>query len=177
MIYFFYISACLFFVILQTVIIPYIPFLGRFYDLLIPLIIYLGLFRPVRESIPFVLFLGFIMDNLSGSPFGLYLTTYFWLFVGVRLVTQLFQVGNRVLIACLVVAGVLIQNLIFILTSSFLGHGQQLPTATVHNVLIQCMWAVFTGPPFLILLSYSQKRAEIRFNTVFAKRKGEDSEV
>ena len=175
MIYFFYISACLFFVIVQTVIIPYIPFLVRFYDLLVPLIIYLGLYRPVRESIPFVLFLGFIMDNLSGSPFGLYLTTYFWLFIGVRLVTQLFQVGNRILIACLVVAGVLVQNLIFLMTSSLLGHDQQLPSATIHNVLVQCIWAIFTGPPFLMLLSFTQKRAEIRFNTVFAKRKGKEN--
>jgi len=176
MIYFFYISACLFFVIVQTVIIPYIPFLDRFYDLLVPFIIYLGLFRSVRESIPFVLFLGFIMDNLSGSPFGLYLTTYFWLFIGVRLVTQLFQVGNRILIACLVVAGVLIENLIFIMTSSLLGRGQQLPAAAIHNMLIQCAWAIFTGPPFLMLLSFTQKRVEIRFNTVFAKRKGEDND-
>ena len=80
--YLFNISACLFLVILQTTIIPYLPLLDKFYDLLIPFIVYLGLSRPVRESLPFVLFLGFIMDNLSGGPFGLYLTTYFWLFVG-----------------------------------------------------------------------------------------------
>ena len=175
MIYFFYISACLFFVIIQTVIIPYIPFFGRFYDLLVPFIIYLGLFRPARESIPVVLFLGFIMDNLSGSPFGLYLTTYFWLFIGVRLVTQLFQVGNRILIACLVLAGVLIENLIFIMTFTILGRGQQLPAVTIHNVMIQCIWAIFTGPPFLMLLGYAQKRVETSFHTVFTDRKEEDS--
>jgi rod shape-determining protein MreD len=96
--YFFNISACLFLVILQTTVMPYLPLLDKFYDLLIPFIIYLSLSRPVRESLPFVLFLGFIMDNLSGGPFGLYLTTYFWLYVGVKGITTFIQVGNRLVI-------------------------------------------------------------------------------
>ena len=75
--YFFNISVCLLLVILQTTIMPYLPPLDKFYDLLIPFIVYLSLSRPVRESLPFILFLGYIMDNLSGGPFGLYLTTYF----------------------------------------------------------------------------------------------------
>jgi len=54
--YFFNISACLFLVILQTTIMPYLPLLEKFYDLLIPFIVYLSLSRPVRESLPFVLF-------------------------------------------------------------------------------------------------------------------------
>jgi len=99
--YFFNISACLFLVILQTTVMPYLPLLEKFYDLLIPFIVYLGLSRPVRESLPFVLFLGFIMDNLSGGPFGLYLTTYFWLYVGVKGITMFIQVGNRLLCAFL----------------------------------------------------------------------------
>ena len=72
--YFFNISVCLFLVILQTTVMPYLPLLDSFYDLLIPFIVFIGLSRPVRESLPFVFCLGFIMDNLSGSPFGLYLT-------------------------------------------------------------------------------------------------------
>ncbi len=113
--YFFNIGACLFLVILQTTIMPYLPLLDKFYDLLIPFIVYLSLFRPVRESLPFVLFLGFIMDNLSGGPFGLYLTTYFWLYVGVKGITMFIQVGNRLLIIALIVAnGVLFENLILL---------------------------------------------------------------
>ncbi len=93
--YFFNSSVCLFLVILQTTVMPNLPLLDSFYDLLIPFVVFLGLFRPVRESLPFVFFLGFIMDNLSGSPFGLYLTAYFWLFIGVKGITKLLQVGNR----------------------------------------------------------------------------------
>ena len=46
--YIFNISVCLFLIILQTTIMPYLPLLDKFYDLLIPFIVYLGLARPVR---------------------------------------------------------------------------------------------------------------------------------
>ena len=46
--YFFNISVCLCLVLLQTTVMPYLPLLDSFYDLLIPLIVFLGLYRPVR---------------------------------------------------------------------------------------------------------------------------------
>ena len=111
--YGFNIGICLFLVILQTTIMPHLSVPGRFYDLLVPFIVYLGLFRSVRESLLIVVFVGFIMDNLSGAPFGLYLTTYFWLLIGVKGITLILQVGNRLFIVTLIVAaGVLMENLI-----------------------------------------------------------------
>jgi hypothetical protein len=69
MIYCFYVAACLFLVILQTAVLPHLPLLNSFYDLLIPFIIYLALYRPLREGLLLVILLGFIMDNISGiSP-------------------------------------------------------------------------------------------------------------
>jgi len=173
--YFFNISACLFLVILQTTVMSYLPLLNNFYDLLIPFIVYLGLSRPVRESLPFVFFLGFIMDNLSGSPFGLYLTAYFWLFVGVKGITQLLQVGNRLFIATLIVAaGVLIENLIFLGTLTVLGPDQQLAGDAVKAITIQILWAIWTGPLFLVAFRKLQNRLDAGFKAVYA-RKGEPS--
>ena len=80
-----YIGISIILVILQTTVLPNIPLAGQFYDLLIPMLVYLALFRPAHESLPFVFFLGLLMDNLSGTPFGLYLTTYFWLYIGVKM--------------------------------------------------------------------------------------------
>ena len=45
--YFFNISVCLFLVILQTTVMPYLPLMDSFYDLLIPFVVFLGLSRPV----------------------------------------------------------------------------------------------------------------------------------
>ena len=171
--YFFNISVCLFLVILQTTVMPYLPLLDSFYDLLIPFIVFIGLSRPVRESLPFVFFLGFIMDNLSGSPFGLYLTAYFWLFIGVKGITKLLQVGNRLfIIALIVAAGVLIENLIFLGTLTILGPDQQLAGNAAKTVTIQVLWAIWTGPIFLVVFRDIQNRLDVGFKAISA-RKGE----
>ena len=173
--YFFNISVCLFLVILQTTVMPYWPLLDSFYDLLIPFVVFLGLSRPVRESLPFVFFLGFILDNLSGSPFGLYLTAYFWLFIGVKGITKLLQVRNRLFIITLIVAaGVLIENLIFLGTLTILGPDQQLSGNAARTVTIQVLWAIWTGPIFFVVLKDVQKRLDVAFKAVYA-RKGEPS--
>ena len=168
--YFFNISACLFLVILQTTIIPYLPLLDKFYDLLIPFIVYLGLSRPIRESLPFVLFLGFIMDNLSGGPFGLYLTTYFWLFVGVKGVTTFIQVGNRLLIITLIVAsGVLFENLISLGAFAVLGSRQQFAGDALEIVAVQVLWAIFTGSLFLLFFRNVQSQLGAGFKGIYAR--------
>ena len=169
--YFFNIGGSLFLVILQTTVMPYLPLLDNFYDLLIPFIIYLSLSRPVRESLPFVLFLGFIMDNLSGGPFGLYLTTYFWLFAGVKGVTAFIQVGNRpVIIALIVAAGVLFENLILLGAFAVLGSKQQFAGNIAKIVTVQVLWAIFTGSLFLMFFKNSQSRISAGFKAIYARK-------
>jgi cell shape-determining protein MreD len=168
--YFFNISVCLFLIILQTTIMPYLPLLDKFYDLLIPFIVYLSLSRPVRESLPFILFLGFIMDNLSGGPFGLYLTTYFWLYVGVRGITMFIQVGNRLLIIAFIVAGgVLFENLISLGAFALLGSRQQFAGDALEIVTIQVLWAIFTGSLFLLFFRNAQSRLGAGFKGIYAR--------
>jgi cell shape-determining protein MreD len=170
--YFFNISVCLFLVILQTTIMPYLPLLDKFYDLLIPFTVYLSLSRPVRESLPFILFLGYILDNLSGGPFGLYLTTYFWLYVGVKGITMFIQVGNRLLITALIVAGgVLFENLISLGTFALLGSRQQFAGDALEIVTIQVLWAIFTGSLFLLFFKNAQSRLGAGFKGIYARTK------
>jgi cell shape-determining protein MreD len=168
--YFFNISVCLFLVILQTTIMPYLPLLDKFYDLLIPFTVYLSLSRPVRESLPFILFLGYILDNLSGGPFGLYLTTYFWLYVGVKGITMFIQVGNRLLITALIVAGgVLFENLISLGAFALLGARQQFAGDALDIVTTQVLWAIFTGSLFLLFFRNAQSRLGAGFKGIYAR--------
>ena len=168
--YFFTIGGSLFLVILQTTVMPYLPLLDKFYDLLIPFIIYLSLSRPVRESLPFVVFLGFIMDNLSGGPFGLYLTTYFWLYVGVKGITTFIQVGNRLVIITLIVAGgVLFENLILLGTFAIAGSRQQFAGDVIEIVAVQTLWAIITGSLFLLFFRNAQSRLGAAFKVIYAR--------
>jgi rod shape-determining protein MreD len=172
MIYCFYVGICICLVILQTVVVPYLPGLNGIYDLLIPFVIYLGLYRPVREGLLLVLFIGFIMDNLSGSPFGLYLTTYCWLFIGVKWIIRYVQVENRFLICLVVAAGVLIENLIFIGTFAVLGSDLRLSAANAGTISIQMLWALITGLFFLMFFKYSQRGLENLMNAIWTRHNG-----
>jgi len=169
--YLFNTSACLFLIIFQTAVLPVLPLLDRFYDVMIPFVVYLGLFRSVRESLPFVLLLGFVMDNLSGSPVGLYLTTYFWLFIGVKGITKLLQVRERLFIIMLIVAaGVLVENLIFLGTLTILGSEQQLAGNAARTVVVQLLWALWTGPVFLIIFKNMQNKLDLGFKAIYARK-------
>lgn len=166
----FHFCICLCLVIFQTTVMPYFPLFDRFYDLLAPFVIYLSLFHSVRDSIPVILFFGFVMDSLSGGPFGLYLTTYVWLFVGVRWIITFLHVGDSFLLPFVVAAGVLMQNCIFIGTVAMLESGSRFSSATINTVGVQVFWAIFTGPIFLMFFNYFHGRWNRWLKKVFVKK-------
>jgi rod shape-determining protein MreD len=161
--YGFYIGTCLFLIIVQTTLLVYFHIFAGMYDLLIPFVIFLSICLPLRESLPFILILGLIMDNISGSPFGLYLTFYFWLLVGVRWVLTFLRASNKLFLSMVVVVAVLIQNGLIIGTFGFAGPGWQIPAAGLKNVTVQFLWALTTGPLFLFCLLAISKRFNIQW--------------
>jgi cell shape-determining protein MreD len=168
--YCFNIGICLLLVILQTTVMPDLSLLDRFYDLLIPFIVYLGLSRPLREGLLFVCFLGFIMDNLSGSPFGLYLTSYFWLFSCVKLITQLLQVGKRLfVITFIVAAGVLMENLFFLGSFAIFTPEQEFAGDAFTIIAGQVLWALLTGAALLMLFRNTHNWLDTGFRAVWAR--------
>ena len=150
---FFNIFVCFFLVVFQTTVICRIPLFTGFYDLLCPFIIYLCVYRSLKESIPAILLFGFIMDSISGGPFGLYLTSYMWIFAGVRWIITFLHIRNSPLLLFIVAAAVFVQNLIF--TGSILMvHGISFYSKTLNNIGFQVLWAIFTGP--FILLAFKK---------------------
>jgi hypothetical protein len=132
---------------------PCFSVFDSFYDLLVPFIIYLGLFRSVRESVPVIIVMGFVMDNLSGSPPGLYLTAYLWLFAGVRWIVYVLHVGDKILLPFVVAAGVLLENIIFLGVIDMFEPGARFSSTAFPTVMVQVLWAAGTGPIFLILIN------------------------
>ncbi len=172
MTYFFHICICFGLVILQTTIMPYFSLFDKFYDLLSPFVIYFSLFRSIRESIPVILIFGFVMDNLSGGPFGLYLTTYLWLFIGVRWVVTYVDIRNSILLPFVVAAGVFIQNLMFIGAIMVLRPGSWFSSIAIKTISAQVLWAIVTGPIFLMLFNYSHNKFHSRLSEMFLKKSG-----
>ncbi len=143
MIYGFYLFICLILIILQTTIFPSIPVLDSFFDLIVSFIIYLGLYRSVRESVPVAIVLGILMDNLSGSPFMLYI---------------------------IISSGVLLENLIFILTLTFLESGPQAPVFLAGAFVAQMLWAICIGPFLVLGYKYTQNLWDKWISEVMIRR-------
>jgi rod shape-determining protein MreD len=154
--YFIYIVSSLCLVTLQTALIPRLGFVGHFFDLLLPWVIYLAAFRPVHEALPFVVFMGALMDNLSGGPFGLYLTSYVWLYIAVRLAATVVRAENAMVLVLIIIAAVVFQNTFFFLAINMsLGDGHT--TGEVIRVVSeQIGWVLLTGP--LIALGMRQAK-------------------
>jgi rod shape-determining protein MreD len=162
MTYFFYIATSLFLLTCQTSLIPRLAFIGHFFDLMLPLVVYLAGFRPLHESLPFVLFLGVLMDSLSGGPFGLFLTSYVWLFIAVRWAATLIRLDNPILLVLVLIAGVAFQNLLFLGLSAFLS-SRPVPAGTaLQAVSEQIGWVLLTGPVFVAFMRHVDRRIKRR---------------
>lgn len=157
----FYILASLCLVIIKTTLIPGVALFDKFYDLLIPIIIYLSLFRPMREGAPIVLFFGLIMDSLCGGPVGLYLTTYIWLYAGMRWLSQFLHTGSFVMLALSVTFGVVFEGLVMLGYMVLLAPTAIIPEDTAQTIMMQVVWSLLTGPVILVIIGKSQKLIDV----------------
>jgi rod shape-determining protein MreD len=149
----------LFAVVAQTTILRLPLFHGVFYDLLIPLVVFLRLNLPGKNGILVVLILGLIMDLLSGGVFGLYLSIYFWIFLWIKSVSRYFDVFDTIFQSILIGACVLGQHLVFCIS---VAAPSKLLAAQKGSVILQLIFAALTGPGILMLLGRLQTRFETR---------------
>ena len=147
-------------------------FHGVFYDLLIPLVVFLSLNLPIRAGVSVVLILGLIMDLLSGGMFGLYLSIYFWIFLSTRSLSKCFDVGKTIFQFILIGACVLGQHVVFWVSVTPLSKGAQLLAAQTTTVLIQTVFAVLTGPGILMLLQRLEARFQVPSSGAGRETKG-----
>ncbi|HUV50246.1 MAG TPA: hypothetical protein VMW78_04420 [Anaerolineae bacterium] len=128
----------------------------------------MGLFFSVREGMPVVLIMGLAMDSLSGGPFGVYLTTYFWLFIGARQLIKFFRVTNYILLPFVVTAAVLIETIILLGTFAMLEPGMQFSSSIINTAVIQVVLAICTGPFIIQFYNFTYKRWNKLFNKLAA---------
>ncbi len=157
MTYVFYICICIFLVIVRTTVFPMFPALVGCYDLLIPVVIYMGFFRTNRESIPVLLFIGLVMDGLSGVTFGFYLSTYIWLYLIVVWLKQLFLVKNILLLSFATVLGVLMENSMLILMENLFDFRLSDISNIFKTFPKQVILGALTGPFMILFIAYLLK--------------------
>jgi len=140
-------------VVLRTTLLGLPFFHNAVYDLLIPLVVFVRLRLPVKQGVFIVLFMGYVMDLVSGGQFGLYMTTYLWVFIGVKLISNYFSVQENFSLSVLLVVCVLFENLLFLVFSLGVGDGAFLAARMVGPLLWQVALAALTGPFILSILA------------------------
>lgn len=153
------VSLCL--VLIKTTLIPGMLLFDKFYDLLIPILIYLSFFRSKFEGVPIVIFFGLIMDSLCGGPMGLYLATYIWLYIGMRWAAQFLYTGSVFLLSLAVAIGVVFEILVLLGYMAFLAPSASIPVDTLGTVILQILWALITGPLILVIIGWAQKKLDL----------------
>ena len=151
MTYLLYIVVGLLVVVFQTTLSMHFAIFGGMYDLFLLFVIYLGFYRTIKEGFPFILLFGLFMDALTGGPFGLYLTSYFWLYVSILGMIGFMRVGNNMILPLVVVGSILFQNIIFLGTMTLFVPEAKIPAFLYRNVLTQLLWSVITGPVLILL--------------------------
>jgi len=107
--------------------------------------------------VPFVVFLGMLMENLSGGAFGLFLTAYVWLLIGVRLATSVIRADNPILLVTLIMAGVLLQNVIFFGALAAAGPSLPHPGDALRMITEQIGWVLLVGPFLAVFMRHVRR--------------------
>jgi hypothetical protein len=104
------------------------------------------------------------MDSLSGTPFGLYVAAYFWTLALVKWGINYLHIGNRILILFVVAVGIVMENLFFLITLMLLGDDARLPVNTLHDMGLQVLWGIFTGPVLMLGIRFVHNRLNAWFD-------------
>jgi rod shape-determining protein MreD len=148
-----YIVLAMALVILRTTVLGLPFFHNAVYDLLLPIVVFVRLRLPVKQGLFVVLFMGYVMDLVSGGQFGLYMTTYLWVFIGVKLISNYLSIEENFTLLVVLVVCVLFENLLFLVFSLGAGDGVFLAVRMVQPLLWQVALVVLTGPFILGILA------------------------
>lgn len=143
-----YFIASLLIITIQTTLLPVFPRLFAQYDLLIPFVAFLTLFRSSVGRLPAILISGSLMDLFTGGSVAVHLITYLLVLAGFRNATVYFHFDERVLFQIVIVLSVLVENLIFWMVISVQEWTVQFSFHSAVIVLTQFALALVSGPLF-----------------------------
>lgn len=162
--YGFYGSLCLFVIIVQSVAAPAPLPLHGLYDVLLPFLVYLAIFRPMGEAMTLSLLAGVVMDSVSGGAFGLYLLLYLWMTAGIRIAMRYLHGEGFPFVFSAVLAGVLLENVFFIAAGRVSGHLYAFGASSLGGLVRQLVLAGMTGPFLVFGLNAVSRRLDARFD-------------
>jgi len=156
------------FLLFQTSTAPNIRFYYDYFNVMNFFVVYLVLYRPGQEIIIFVFLTGFLMDSLSGGPFGLHMTIYLWSALGIKWALKYLHKKNVILIPVIIFGVILAENLFIMGMMALIEKNFSFYPERFRSMIIQLMCGVFIGPFLVILIKDLQEKWNIlSFEKIF----------
>ena len=167
----FFILLSLFLIVLQTTVLPEISPVSNTFDLVIINILYLSLLFSNPWVLGVVALLGCIMDSLSGSPFGLFISSYIWMYILIQLLKPVFFSRSLFFLPAVTVFSVLLEYL-FLILSVFISSGSGGVVALNYPLMMkQLLWAVLLIPVAVKLVFSAGRYWSRGVERLFEKRR------
>jgi len=156
------------FLLFQTSILPYFRFNYEFFNLMNLYVVYLVLYRPIQEIIVFVVLTGILMDSFSFCPFGLYMTIYLWLSLGIKWALKYLHKGSVILVPMIISGVILIENIMIMVIISLIENSFYFHPEKFRSIIFQLICGIFIGPFLIFLIKDLQAKWNIwSFEKIF----------
>ena len=150
----FHILLGFFLILLQTVFCFQFHFIQFPYNLVLSFIVFISLFRPVKEGLAPTVIIGLLLDGMSGVPFGAYVVAFLWIFVFLKWLTTFFHARSLLVLILSSLIAVIIENIISLYTFTLLDFQNVVTTIRIHSVIKQMLWAGLMGPLMIVMIDY-----------------------
>lgn len=149
----FFVFTTLFFILLQTVVFPSFSWFSQSFDMIIMVVLFLSLTYSHYAVVTAIVFMGGIMDSISGMPFFLHIFSYLWIYLIVQLFKQFVFQRSVVFVLIISVVSVAVQQTLIIF-SVFINQGQAAVWRMDLSLMVrQLLWGVVVIPPGVWLLN------------------------
>ncbi len=141
--YIFNLILILFFIVLKTVILPNFFCFHNFYDIMLIAVIYISYDYSNAKSLFFLTFIAILVEAISIAPFGIYLTTYFWVFVFINSFRRILE--KKVTVILIFLISIIFENLIFAFVFKVIYPERVVWDFIYAGILKQLLWGVVTS--------------------------------
>ncbi len=154
----FYIILFILLIIVQTAILPNFPFFSQSFDLLIVNILYMSIVFSSPWLLVVIVLQGCIMDSISGTPFGLYMSAYLWICILVQIMKRFVHSGNIIFLPFISALSVFVENF-FLVFFFFVRYGEaNFYSQDIMLMVKQMAWAFFIAPLMIWIIHVLQKK-------------------
>ncbi len=177
----FFILITLFLIVMQTVILPGFVWFPQCFDLLIIAVLFLSLISSHYSMVFIVIFIGCIMDSISGVPFCYHIFSYLWIHIIVQIVRQLLFQHSVVFVLIISVVSVVIQQGLLIFSMFVRLEDNAVLDLDFGLMLAQVFWGFIIIPPSIWVLYFLRRSwnlaTGILLNRLFKNTEGEVDRV